>query len=40
MAQDERKQTVLTILQNLRDLDGLKILFWEELNYQWQRACL
>ena len=30
----EREQTVLNILQNLRDLDGLKKLFWEELNYE------
>jgi adenine-specific DNA-methyltransferase len=40
MAQVERKQTVLTILQNLRDLDGLKNLFWEELNYQRQNKPL
>jgi hypothetical protein len=32
MAQIERQQTVLTILRNLRDLGGLKKLFWEELN--------
>lgn len=29
-----RAVTVLNILQNLRDLDGLKKLFWEELNYE------
>jgi hypothetical protein len=40
MAQVERKQTVLTILQNLSDLDGLKTLFWEELNYQRQNKPL
>ncbi|MDD5204038.1 MAG: hypothetical protein PHS17_01380 [Desulfobacterales bacterium] len=34
MAQLERQQTVLNILQSLRDLDGLKKLFWEELNYE------
>lgn len=34
MAQIERQQTVLHILQNLRDLGGLKKLFWEELNYE------
>ena len=34
MAQIERQQTVLTILRNLRDLGGLKKLFWEELNYE------
>ncbi|PKN29312.1 MAG: hypothetical protein CVU64_08875 [Deltaproteobacteria bacterium HGW-Deltaproteobacteria-21] len=34
MAQFERQQTVLNILQNLRDLGGLKKLFWEELNYE------
>jgi hypothetical protein len=34
MAQVERQQSVLDILQNLRDLRGLKRLFWEELNYE------
>ena len=34
MAQIERQQTVLHILQNLRNLGGLKKLFWEELNYE------
>jgi type I restriction-modification system DNA methylase subunit len=34
MAQVERQQAVLALLQNLRDLDGLKKLFWEELNYE------
>src|SRR3972149_1743524 len=34
MAQIERQQTVLSILRNLRDLGGLKKLFWEELNYE------
>ena len=34
MAQIERQQTVLHILQNLRDLGNLKKLFWEELNYE------
>jgi hypothetical protein len=33
MAQIERQQNVLNILQELRDLSGLKKLFWEELNY-------
>lgn len=30
----DRQDSVLNILQNLRDLDGLKRLFWEELNYE------
>jgi len=30
----EREQAVLNILQDLRSLDGLKRLFWEELNYE------
>ncbi len=34
MAQVERQQAVLNILRNLRDLVGLKKLFWEELNYK------
>ena len=34
MAQIDRQQTVLTILRSLRDLGGLKKLFWEELNYE------
>ncbi len=34
MGQIERQQTVLNILRNLRDLGGLKKLFWEELNYE------
>jgi hypothetical protein len=34
MSQDQRQQTVLHILQNLRDLGGLKKLLWEELNYE------
>src|SRR3972149_8405958 len=34
MAQIERQQTVLNILRNLRDLGGLKKLWWGELNYQ------
>ncbi|MBI3986759.1 MAG: Eco57I restriction-modification methylase domain-containing protein [Lentisphaerae bacterium] len=34
MAQADRQSAVLSILQNLRDLDGLKKLFWEELNYE------
>lgn len=40
MAQIERQQTVLGILQNLRDLEGLKKLFWEELNYERQNKPL
>ena len=40
MAQLDRQQTVLNILQNLRDLDGLKSLFWAELNYQRQNKPL
>lgn len=40
MAQVERKQTVQAILQNLRELDGLKTLFWTELNYQRQNKPL
>jgi hypothetical protein len=34
MPQIERQQTVLDILKNLRDMDGLKKLFWEELSYE------
>lgn len=34
MAKTDRQQAVLEILQNLRGLDGLKKLFWEELNYE------
>lgn len=30
----DRQDSVLNILRNLRDLDGLKRLFWEELNYE------
>ena len=33
MSQVERQQSVKRILQDLRDLEGLKRLFWEELNY-------
>ena len=40
MAQIERQQTVLTILRNLRDLGGLKKLFWEELNYECENQPL
>ncbi len=34
MANVERQQTVLNILQRLDGLEGLKRLFWEELNYE------
>ena len=34
MVQVERQKAVLNILQDLRNLDGLKKLFWEELNYE------
>ncbi len=34
MGQIERQQMVLNILRSLRDLGGLKKLFWEELNYE------
>jgi adenine-specific DNA-methyltransferase len=30
----ERQDSVLNILRNLRDLGGLKRLFWQELNYE------
>ena len=40
MAQIERQQTVLNILRNLRDLGGLKKLFWEELNYERESQSL
>lgn len=33
MATVDRQQAVLDILQNLDNLDGLKRLFWQELNY-------
>ena len=34
MPATDRQESVLNILRNLRDLDGLKRLFWEELNYE------
>ncbi|MBN2562797.1 MAG: N-6 DNA methylase [Phycisphaerae bacterium] len=34
MAYVDRQQAVLGVLQDLRNLDGLKKLFWEELNYE------
>ena len=34
MAQTDRRQAVLGILQALDGLDGLKRLFWQELNYE------
>jgi hypothetical protein len=34
MSGAERQQEVLNILGDLRDLDGLKRLFWQELNYE------
>jgi hypothetical protein len=34
VAQAERQQAVLNILQDLQDLEGLKRLFWHELNYE------
>ena len=34
MSNIDRQQTILSILQGLNDLDGLKRLFWEELNYE------
>jgi adenine-specific DNA-methyltransferase len=34
MSNVDRQQTVLSILQGLNGLDGLKQLFWEELNYE------
>lgn len=34
MSDVDRQQTILVILQNLNDLDGMKRLFWEELNYE------
>jgi len=40
MAEVERKQVVLNILRNLRDLVGLKRLFWEELNYEHENKPL
>jgi adenine-specific DNA-methyltransferase len=40
MAQVERQQAVLHILQSLRDLGGLKKLFWEELNYERENTPL
>ena len=33
MARTDRQEDVQNILRNLRGLDGLKRLFWEELNY-------
>lgn len=40
MANVERQQTILDILQNLDGLDGLKRLFWQELNYERQNKPL
>jgi REP element-mobilizing transposase RayT len=40
MANVERQQTVLNILQELDGLDGLKRLFWQELNYERQNKPL
>lgn len=40
MAQVERQQAVFNILRNLRDLGGLKRLFWEELNYDHENQPL
>lgn len=34
MAEVERKQSVQDILKDMRGLDGLKRLFWQELNYE------
>lgn len=34
MAEVERKQSVQDILTDMRGLDGLKRLFWQELNYE------
>ncbi|MDD4018636.1 MAG: Eco57I restriction-modification methylase domain-containing protein, partial [Kiritimatiellae bacterium] len=34
MAEVERKQSVQDILADMRGLDGLKRLFWQELNYE------
>ena len=34
MTQTERQQTILDILKNLKGLEGLKKLFWQELNYE------
>lgn len=34
MVQGEKQERLLEILQNLQSLDGLKTLFWEELNYE------
>jgi hypothetical protein len=40
MANVERQQTILDILQNLDGLDGLKRLFWQELNFERQNKPL
>lgn len=34
MADETRRPVILELLKNLRDLDGLKKLFWQELNYE------
>ncbi|HPB11947.1 MAG TPA: class I SAM-dependent DNA methyltransferase, partial [Kiritimatiellia bacterium] len=34
MAEVERKQSVQDILTDMRGLEGLKRLFWQELNYE------
>ena len=40
MAEAERKQAVQAILNELRALDGLKRLFWQELNYERENRTL
>jgi hypothetical protein len=34
MSNVDSQQTILSILQGLNDLGGLKRLFWQELNYE------
>ncbi len=40
MSNVDRQQTILEILQGLNDLDSLKRLFWEELNYERENRSL
>jgi hypothetical protein len=37
---NDRQETILNILRNLRNLDGLKQLFWQELNYERENSPL
>ena len=40
MVREKKQREVLAILQNLRDMDGLKRLFWQALNCERQNKPL